>query len=241
MSNVAIIQPPRQTPMWTTVSFFFVAGLATLAVLRTVHPVFEVDKQYQIQGLGASDETWSAYIAQQRLVDTKNTALLVGVLGGTLGMALAFIRPATGRLAWRLIIGTVAGALVGFMAGSVAYYLQLYYAGQGHLTLLQSVLVQTLLFGSLGLGLGTLGGSFAFNRSLARERVVSGLMAGLIVGVVYSLGVSIVFPTADMDAVIPSTPSTQTLWSLLAAGMFGWLIPRSNGTQQPDVSPVRVE
>ena len=128
MSNVAIIQPPRQTPMWTTVSFFFVAGLATLAVLRTVHPVFEVDKQYQIQGLGASDETWSAYIAQQRLVDTKNTALLVGVLGGTLGMALAFIRPATGRLAWRLIIGTVAGALVGFMAGSVAYYLQLYYA-----------------------------------------------------------------------------------------------------------------
>ncbi len=231
MSEATTDRTSGFTQSWAVVLLAVIASLVTLLVLRTAYPFFEVDKQYEIKGLGASDEVWASYLGQKRLVDTKNIAVLMSVLGGALGVAFAAIRPASVGLVLRLLSGAVVGALVGAVAGSAAFYLQQFFAGQGRISVLQSVMVHSLLFASLGLGLGILSGAFTKNGSIVLQRAGAGLVAGLFAGIAYPILASVLFATVDIDALIPSTLAAQVMWLLLGAVFLGWLIPRT--TSEP--------
>ena len=201
------------------------AGMITWGFIHTQDPFFKVEKKYHISGLGEPDEKWSAYLVQQSRVDFKNAALVLGVLGGTLGAVLAIGGMARVSLGKRLFIGIVLGGLVGMVAGVAGCWLQQSFARTGSVSVVQSALVNALLFGILGLGLGGIVRLFSgFGRAVV-DHAIFGLIVGIFAGIAYPAIAYVLMASVNIEALIPQAMAARLLWLGIVTSLFGLLLP----------------
>lgn len=220
---------------WLNLILAIAAGLVTLAFIQTLCPIFSVDEKYSISGLGEADEKWSAYFQQKRIVDLKNASVILGLLGGALGVAFAVGRMTMHSLGKHLLAAASIGAFSGVLAGISGCLLQQYFASAGQISLLQLLLVSATVLGVLGLGLGTIIGSFGGWGSATGERAMHGLVVGVIAGVAYPVVASVLIVSAGTETTVPASFSAQLLWLGMATSLYGLLLPAA--TQKPRAVP----
>jgi hypothetical protein len=88
----------------------------------------------------------------------------------------------------------------------------------------------------LGLGIGV--GLGLATRTVAGtlKAALAGVAAGVLAGAVYPVAISIVFPAASTDALIPEEASSRLLWLGLLSGTIGLIVPiagRERRTKKP--------
>lgn len=202
-----------------------VAGLITWGFVHTQQPFFEVGEEYHIRGIGESDERWAAYLEQQSRMDYQNAALVVGLLGGTLAMALAFSRPQRLSLLGKILPGIALGVLVGAVAGLAGSSVQQSYYGTGQVTIVESLFIYATMYGILGFGLGGILASFNGWNRIVVDRAIVGLILGLAAATIYALLASFLFTSLDLDAFIPQTTLARLLWLGIVSGVLGFFLP----------------
>lgn len=229
-----VINPTGKLPVNRLLSFVLAltSGLITWGFIHTQDPFFKVEEQYHIRGLGESDERWSAYLEQQSRVDFMNAALVIGILGGTLAVALAVSRPTRVSIL-KLLMGIVLGILVGVVAGIAGCWMQQYLTGLGQLSVVESAYINATLFGVLGLGLGAIIGSWSGAGRAIVERALVGLIAGVFAGIVYPVIAFAVLASANIEAFIPQMTITRLLWLGIGTGFLGLFLPSSVGESNP--------
>ena len=77
------------------------------------------------------------------------------------------------------------------------------------------------LGGGVGLGLGLATKSVV----TAMKTALAGIAAGAVAGAIYPIAVSLLFPEASTDALLPAEASTRLLWVGIVSGAIGVIIP----------------
>ena len=209
------------------------AGLLTWGFVNYLDPkgegegLFKVPEQYHIRALGESEERWSAYLAQQNRVDLQNAALVIGILGAAMGVAMIFGGPLV-TLPKRLLVGVPLGFLVGVAAGVAGCLLQQSFEKGGQISVEQSAYVNALLFGVLGLGVGAIAGGITGTAKTVVDRAVVGMVLGIAAGFAYPMIAYCVMATANIEDLIPKATSARVLWLGVGTGILGLLTPLHN-------------
>jgi hypothetical protein len=212
-----------------------VAVVLAWGIIQSLHPVFVVDKKYNI-AMGAPPEAIEALRVQQLRAARLNSMLEVALLGGLLAGAMAFGRPACCPTLMRLPVAIPWGALIGAGAGQLA---SLVLAARNAATLpdvSDTIKVQALLFGLLGAGLGLMVGLFAGSIRTGITGAIAGTITGVVAGIVYPMAAAILMPTVTVEPVVPYGAAIRLLWAGLFAVSIALVLPR---TVQPAVNPKR--
>lgn len=213
------------------------AGLLTWSFIHWQDPsgdgsgLFRVDEKYHIRGLGESDQRWAAYLEQQGRVDLKNAGLVIGILGASLGAALAMCGPRRFSVFRRVPIGIFFGAIAGVLAGISGSLLQQSFNKSGPISVDLSAYINALLFGTLGLGLGAVVGGLSGSARTVLERSLTGLFVGVLAGIAYPTIAYVLFANVNIEAFIPKVTSARLLWLGVGTGMLGLMIPWGLGKQ----------
>ena len=204
------------------------AGSVTWGFIHTQDPFFKMDEKYHIRGLGESTERWDAYLVQKSRIDLQNAALVIGILGGALGAAVAIGSLSRISLGTRVATGTMLGVLIGGMAGIIGCWLQQYFAKSNQISIEQSAIINATLFGILGTGLGAIVGGYGGSVRAIMERSIVGLIAGVVPGVAYPIIASCLMASLNIETFIPTVTFARFLWLGVGTGILGLLLPIGN-------------
>ena len=204
------------------------AGSVTWGFIHTQDPFFKMDEKYHIRGLGESTERWDAYLVQKSRIDLQNAALVIGILGGALGAAVAIGSLSRISLGTRVATGTMLGVLIGGMAGIIGCWLQQYFAKSNQISIEQSAIINATLFGILGTGLGAIVGGYGGSVRAIMERSIVGLIAGVVPGVAYPIIASCLMASLNIETFIPTVTLARFLWLGVGTGILGLLLPIGN-------------
>ena len=208
------------------------AGSVTWGFIHTQDPFFKVGEKYHIRGLGESTERWDAYLVQQSRIDLKNAALVIGILGGALGAAVAIGSLSSVSLSislgTRVATGTIMGILIGGLAGISGCGLQQVFAKSSQISIEQSAIINATLFGILGTGLGAIVGGYGGSVRAIMERSIVGLIAGVVPGVAYPIIASCLMASLNIETFIPTVTLARFLWLGVGTGIHGLLLPIGN-------------
>jgi hypothetical protein len=213
------------------------AGAIVWGIVQGVHPLFRVPKEFEAPSIGMAPEVYLANRRAQEWNDRRHAMVYVGLLGALVGAGLGAARlAALSRPRWPVLIVAVSGAIGGALGGLAGSRTQEYIAEHvGQAELLHTVFAQGATWLPLGAALG-LGLWLASQRGKSQpgeywpgksplHELAAGLAAGLIAAVAYPITVSVLTPAASTDHLLPVDRGSQALWLLLAAGVFGLVLP----------------
>jgi hypothetical protein len=215
-----------------------VAGAISWGIIQGVHPLFRVDKKFDVPSIGMPPELFAAHRRQQDFVDRWHAASYVGALGllvaGALGLCAGLRRRSWLPLLIAPPLGTVGGAIGGPLGCLVYEYVRAQ-VGQAELT--HTIAAQLLVAVPLGLSVGLGLGLATRSASGATRAALAGVIAGVLAAAVYPVAISILLPAASTDALMPEEGSSRLLWLGILSGMLGLVIPiGTRGTQSPPVA-----
>ena len=217
-----------------------IAAVLVWACLQRMHPVFRVPKEYDVPSIGMPPERFAAFRRQRDFVDRKHAMLYLGALGLLVAAALA-IREVTKTGSWLALLlapplGAAGGAAGGVFGCLVYEYVR---AHVGQAELLHNVIAQLVVAVPLGLGIGlglglgtrTLGGT--------GKAALAGVMAGLLASALFPVTISVFFPAAGSDSLLPEESTSRLLWLAMLGGTIGLVIPTAERkrTVAPQPSP----
>lgn len=213
---------------WAGLCLALLAGAIVWGVIQLAHPVFHVDKKYDVPSIGMPPEMFAAHRRQQDFVDRWHAALYLGGLG-LLIAALLGIGEGIARRSWLppLIapyLGLVGGAAGGFLGCLVYEYVR---KNIGQADLAYTIRAQLLVGVPLGLGVGLGLGLTTRSWSGALKATLAGLAAGGLAGILFPVAVSMLLPAASTDALLPDLASSRLLWLGILSGALGLVIPIS--------------
>jgi hypothetical protein len=216
------VPPKVNLNSWLALLLSLVMGAVAWGVIQTFDPVFEVPKEFHIVAMGAPQEKVDALLAAKARTDCKNAAIYLGLLGGllALGLALASGRALGAPIA--LPVGFLLGALDGWI-GSLVHERWSLALGQDEL--MRTVGVQATVLGGLGLAVGL---AFAAAQCRLRWLLMAGLggiVAGVVTGTIYPVGMSIVMPAVNSEPLIPQEATCRLIWIELMACLLGLVVP----------------
>lgn len=205
------------------------------AALQLLYPIFVVPPEIAILPDPPPTAAVMKLEAAQYLVDVKNYSIIFGLVGLFLGTACAGFAFA-GRHPRRIIATGLLGA-IGCVAGIVLCNLvvsRMRSSGGNDLVLVgyaldhlkQSILAQACLWGLTGLGIGI---GLARDVKSALTAGVSGLVGGMLSGLLYTTGVAFFLPNVRTYYVFPHAPGEQFAWLAFNACMVGLTIALGTG------------
>jgi len=225
---------------WEGLVLALAAGAIVCGLIQAVHPVFRVDKKFDVPSIGLPPEMFAAHRQQQDYVDQKHAALYVGGLGLLLAAGLAF-REAFARGTWLApvvapLLGAAGGAVGGMLGSQVLQYVRNHVGQAEVMHVVGAQLAVALPLGlSVGLGLGLA------TRSVSGflKTTLAGVAAGILAAVIYPVVVSLVLPAANTEALLPEEAGARLLWLGLLSAVIGLVIPfagRQRSRQSPAVA-----
>lgn len=212
------------------------AGLAW-AVLQVFFPVFTIPEELANLPVPVPDKQFLKQVAAQDQANHLNAILLLSLFGVLVGGLLA-PNPQTGRRStWTILrnraVGGVLGGLFGALAalvGCVAYDI---HAGIRSVTpLAKTIRVQSIMFATLGAGVGLAFGSLVGWRR-AVGALITGIFAGVLAGMLYPFLAGVLLPNSITETLIPVGMVNRLLWLGLAGGLLGMLIPATTLSRRP--------
>jgi hypothetical protein len=203
------------------------AGAIVWGVVQGVHPLFRVAKEFEAPSIGMAPEVYLANRRAQERVDRMHAMVYVGLLGALVGMGLGAVRSVQrSRPRWIVLIVAAGGAIGGAVGGLAGSRVQEYVAEHvGQPELLHTVAAQGAIWLPLGAALGLGLWLTARPGKPPLHELAAGVAAGLIAAVAYPIAVSVLAPAASTDHLLPLDRASQALWLLLAAGVFGLVLP----------------
>jgi hypothetical protein len=212
-------------------------GLITWSTIQAVHPIFRVDKKYDVPNIGMPPELYAAYRRQQDFVDRKHAMLYLGGLGLLIAAALGIREGALRRSLLPPVIappfGAVGGAVGGFLSCLVYEYV---HAKVGQADLAYAIGAQVAVAIPLGLGIALGLGLSTRTLAGAAKATLAGVAAGILAGVIIPVALSVLLPTAESDNLLPDEGTSRLLWLAILAGTMGLVIPIA-GRQRAKASP----
>ena len=201
-----------------------VAGAIVWGGIHFAHPLFHVPKEFDIPNIGAPPERHAAHRREKNKLDRWHAAIYLGGLGLLIAAALG-LREGHRRRSWlpplfAMPLGAIGGAIGGIL-GCLVYERLGPNVGELGPTITAQLLAAIHLGLGVGLGLGLATKSVA----AAMKTALAGVAAGALAGIIYSIAVSLLFPEASTDALLPAEASTRLLWLGMFAGMIGLVIP----------------
>lgn len=197
------------------------AGAAmTWAAMEYIPPVFTVPKEYEVPGLGAPPEKLEALRVVQGRVDRGNAMLNLGWFGALLAGMLALGEGIARRSPKPMLIAIPVGAAGGCVAGLAG---GLVYGGPlGDLT--ETVKLQVVMLGGLGSSVGLALGIPRRSLHKILLAAIAGMAGGVLAGILYPVGISLLLPTASTDTLIPSGTASRLLWLGISSAALGLFI-----------------
>jgi len=157
-------------------------------------------------------------------ISNKDAALSLGLLASTLSLFLTIAEVKLRSQGLKAILGgmlaiLIAGAFAvggGFLGGTVAAS-----AALPEDLLARTIVVQGTMFGCVGLGVGA-GVAFAVMLPILRLRLLatcltSGMLGGLLAGLIFPFAASILLPNARTEVLMPDPGISRFLWLALAS------------------------
>jgi hypothetical protein len=198
------------------------AGLLTWLFVQTLHPVFWTDV--------GRDEVGFLPVAVQWRLDRNNTMLVLALMGGLTGIAIA-ISECAGRASSKLILIAAArcgatGALFGALAGYLGHRTFEFYRANAEVSdLSKAILFNGIMLATMGGGVGFGAGIFVWQSPrAASEGFVRGMLAGVLAGFTYLLVAALFLPGAMTTVLLPQEVVTRILWFGLATGFVGAMV-----------------
>lgn len=225
----------RQRRPWIALLAALLAGAIAWGVVEQIHPAFHVPKEYDIPNLGAPPEKWVAYRAAANRADGMNAMLVLAILGGLAGAALALAGATVRRPASRLAVAAPLGALggaAGGLIGSAVYATLVQTAAQPDV--IHTAGMQVAALAALGLGVGL---AFGWAQKAVRTALPAGFVAGALAGIAYSIAVSLLLPATGTESLIPGDRLSRLLYIGLTAALLGLIIPMAGSRNQAADSP----
>jgi hypothetical protein len=211
---------------WSGLALGLLVGLIAWSTIQAVHPIFRVDKKYDVPSIGMPPELYAAFRRQQDFVDRKHAMLYLGGLGLLVAAALGIREGALRRSLLPPVVappfGAIGGAVGGFLGCLVYEYV---HANIGQAQLTHTLGAQVALAAPLGLGIGLGLGLATRTLAGASKAALAGLAAGILAGVIFPVAMSILIPTAESDDLMPEEGTSRLLWLAILAGTMGLVIP----------------
>jgi hypothetical protein len=213
------------------------AGAIAWGIVQAVHPVYRVDKKFDVPSIGRPPEEFAAHRREQDRVDQKNAMLYLGGLGLLVGATLG-LREATRRRSWLPLLAAPLGALGGAVGGPLGSQVFEYVrAHVGQADLAHTVEAQLLVGVPMGLGVGLGLGLATRTVGGAAKATLAGVAAGVLAAVIYPIAISIFFPAASTDALIPDELVSRLLWLAVLSGAIGLIVPIAGSRRKPRAQP----
>ncbi len=210
---------------WEGLLLALLASAIVFAIVQATHPIFRVSGDVNV-AMGRPTAEFLAVIQQNDRNDQKHAALYLGCLGLLTAGALS-LRESIARRTWlapivALPLGAAGGAIGGWLGCLV---MQIARDNFGQAELKHLIEAQLAVALPLGFGIG-LGYGIA-TRSLAGAIMSAGtgLAGGAVAAAIYAVGISILFPTASTEALLPGEAAMRLLWLCCLAGFVGISIP----------------
>ena len=223
---------------WEGLLLALVAGAIAWGVIHSVHPLFRVDKKFDVPSIGMPAELFAAHRRQQDFVDRWHAAVYLGGLGFLVAAALGL--PAGLRqVSWLpLLIGSLLGAAGGAIGGPLGCLVYEYVRAEvGQAELTHTIAAQLLVAVPLGLSVGLGLGLATRSAGGAMRAALAGVIAGILAAAVYPVAISILLPAASTDALVPEEAASRLLWLGILSGMLGLVIPiAARRAQSPPVA-----
>ena len=210
-----------------TIPGLIIAGLVSLmvwGVLEVMPSVFELPEHLRELSGNAPGELQEELRRTLLVVSNKNAALSLVMLISTLGLCLTIaevkLRHQGLRAIWGgLLAVLIAGALA--FGGSILGSLLAASPSLPEDPLFRTILVQGAMFGLAGSGVGA-GVAFAtmlpiFRPQLLAVCLTSGLLGGLLAGLIYPFASSILLPNARTEVLMPDPGVSRLLWLALVS------------------------
>jgi hypothetical protein len=211
------------------------AGMLACLFVQAFHPVF-----WSTEGV---DDVGFLPVAVQQRLDRNNTMLVLALLGGVTGVALA-IGQGAGRGAWKTVLIAaakcgVAAALIGVVAGFVGHRTFEYCKTLPDVSDLSKAIVHnSAMLATLGGGIGLATGIFLGRSTRAAlEGLVRGLLAGFLTSLIYLLVVAALMPAAMTTVLLPLEIIERLLWFGLFTGLLGALVVLPTPAQRGALPP----
>jgi hypothetical protein len=223
--SISTTSPPRilLRPLESLI-LALIAGAIVWGGIQFAHPLFRVSNEFDIPNIGAPPEMHVAFRREKNKLDRWHAAIYLGGLGMLIGAALG-LREGHRRRSWlpplfTIPLGAIDGAIGGIL-GCLVYERLGPNVGELGPTITAQLLAAIPLGLGIGLGLGLATKSIA----AAMKTALAGVTAGALAGVVYSIAVSLLFPEASTDALLPAEASTRLFWLGILSGLIGLVIP----------------
>jgi len=221
--------PPRPANPWVSFVLALVAGGVSWGVAQGTYPMFRVPAEFDV-AMGDPPEDFAANQRAQNRVARDHAIVYAGLLGALVALALAASEGVARRsFVWPLVGAPIgaAGGVVGGLAGSLVHDDVMAAVAQPELS--HVVQFQLALFVPLGIGVGFACSLLARSWKSRAMAVAGGLVAGALAGILYPVAAGVFLPAASTDSLIPVESGNRLLWMLLAAGLFGLIVPRTSG------------
>jgi hypothetical protein len=203
--------------------FLLMAGLATFLIVQAVHPVFWTTEGMDEYGFLPLDVQWR--------LDRNNAMLVLGLLGGLAGAAMA-VAEGLSRRSWKTALAAgigcaTVGALFGGLAGYVGHRGFEFYKPNAEVTdLTKAICVYGMMLATLGGGVGLGAGAFlARDLRTTLRCILGGLLAGVLASVTYLLVVAMFLPNALTTVLLPLEAGERLLWIGLITSLLALILP----------------
>ena len=225
-SRVESPLPSRAANPWVALVLALAAGGVVWGIVEGTYPVFHVSSEFDV-AMGDPPEDFAANQRAQNRAARNHAIVYAGLLGALVALALAASEGVVRRsFVWPLVGAPIgaAGGVAGGLAGSLVHDDVMAAVAQPELS--HVVQFQLALFVPLGIGVGIACSLLARSWKSRAMAVAGGLVAGALAGILYPVAAGVLLPAASTDSLIPVEPSNRLLWMLLAAGLFGLIVPR---------------
>lgn len=211
----------------STIPGLIVAGIVALlvwGVLEVMPSVFELPEHLRELSGNAPEEQQKELLDTSLVVSNKNAALSLVMLISTLGLFLTIAEVKLRRQGLRAIWGGLLAVLIAgafAVGGSIVGSVLAASSSLPEDPLLKTIIVQSAMFGLAGAGVG-LGVAFAttlpsFRPKLLAVSVTSGLLGGLLAGLIFPFASSILLPNARTEVLMPDPGVSRLLWLALVS------------------------
>ena len=200
-----------------------------------------------LEPMSASAEETRQQMAAFKKAAIENAAICFALGGaavaGLMGLACGMLRKSPAGAVVAMIVGGIAGVLLGAAGGygesSLLYYLK---ENQGDMNgTVRAILAHAIAWGAVGLAAG-IATAVSGDRSLSGQRIVAGLGAGIVGGVLYAPLAMVVFPLANPEVILPEGAGNRALWiavpimlTAIALARIG-IAPQPAGQSSPDAT-----
>lgn len=206
-----------------------VAGLLAWGVWQTIGPVFHVPAELRDLPTPAPPEKDAELALAVAEANRQNAILAIAILGAVTGLVLATAECASRRAlrsaCWKAPLTAVFAGLIGAGAGFAgSFVFESPELLTGWSPLAQTIVVQAVTLGLMGLGVGAGVAIFVGRVPVVVSSALGGILGGTLAAFFYPACAAYLTPAAQTECVLPRDATSRLIWMTMATVLIGLIV-----------------